>query len=238
MKDVLKLMRFDFLTARSMALGAFAVIAFMCFLLSLFFSPLICAYITFGIMTFILPLQSVADKNDFNKLYGILPVQRKSITRARFLYIFLAHFITQLLEIVLAFISSSLQLYRLLPNQNSATMQMVHDAFNNSSLTFITITGVFILLCLVFSYLEMMGQIHGKENEIKILIITLGVIGILVIGYFILSADNIIPSLKLPNLPTTIIGKAILGVCLNLVTFGICMLFCEITANKLAKREL
>lgn len=238
MKDVLKIMRFDFLTARPLALGAFIFIAVMCFLLSLFFSPIICAYIMFGAMMFVISLKSIADKSEFHKLYGILPVQRNNITRARFLYIFLVYFLTELLEVVLAVIAYSLKLYRVLPNQNSETMQMVKDSFSDTLLILGMIVGMFALCCLIFGYMEMMGQLFGRENEMKIILITFGIITVLIVGFLVLSDHDIIPTLHMPKLPTTIAGKVTLGVILNIVMLGVCLLFGEITANKLAKREL
>ncbi|MDE7364709.1 MAG: ABC-2 transporter permease, partial [Ruminococcus sp.] len=121
MKEILKIMRFDFLTAKPFALGIFIIGAVLFFTLSLLFSPIINAYISFVAMIFVMPLQSVADKSNFNKLYGILPVKRSNITRARFLYIFLVIFASEIIEFILAVISRSLKLYRLLPNQNTET---------------------------------------------------------------------------------------------------------------------
>ena len=238
MKELLKIMRFDFLTAKPLALGVFIIAAVLFSLLSLFFSPVICAYITFGALMFVIPLQNIADKSDFNKLYGILPVQRKNITRARFMYIFFVHFLSELFEVVMIVISMSLKLYRVLPNQNGEMMQMVRDSFSDTSLVFVVGIGMFSLFCLMFGYVEMMGQIFGRENEMKIILITLGVLSVLAMGFLLLADHDIIPTFKLPNLPTTLKGKVILSVIINIVMFGLCLLFGEITARKLAKREL
>lgn len=238
MKDILKIMRFDYLTAKPYALAPAVIIVLFCFTLSLFFSPLICAYITFGAMMFVIPLQGVAAKSGFNKLYGILPVKRKNITRARFVYIFFLHFIAELLEFALAAVSFNLKLNRLLPNQNNEMMQMVNNGFSNDSFIILAIVAVFLLFCLLFGYMEMMGQIFGRENELKIIIITLGSVTALAFGILTLAEREIIPTLKFPTLPQTNGGRIILGAVLNLIMLGICMLFGEITANKLAKREL
>lgn len=238
MKDILKIMRFDFLTAKPLAFGVFIIAAVLFSLLSLFFSPIICTFLTFGALMFVIPLQSIADKSDFNKLYGILPVQRKNITRARFVYIFLVFFLTELFEVVMTVISLSLKLYRVLPNQNREMMQMVRDCFSDTSLVFIAGLGMFTFFCLIFGYMEIMGQIFGRENEMKTILITLGVLSVLAIGFLMLYEHDIIPAFKLPNLPATITGKVILSVIINIVMFGVCLLFGEITANKLAKREL
>lgn len=238
MKDILKVMRFDYLCAKPMAQGAYIVIAVMCFLMSLFFSPAICGFFIFGAMIFVIPLQDIASRSDFNKLYGILPVERKNITRARFMFIFFMHFGTELLMIILGLIAYSLKLYRILPNQNSELMQMVSNAFHDLFMVCITIVGMFVVICLIFSYMEMMGQLFGRENELKIIMLTLGIITAVSIAFFLLSNHGIIPMLKLPSLPETTSGRVILGVVINAVMFGLCVLFGEITASQLSKREL
>lgn len=238
MKEILKIMRFDFLTAKPFAMGIFIIGAVLFFTLSLIFSPIINAYISFVAMIFVMPLQSVADKSDFNKLYGILPVKRSNITRARFLYIFLVIFASEILEFVLAVISKSLKLYRLLPNQNAETMQMVKNSFEDKTFMLIMIFGIFTVFGLLFLYMEMMGQIYGRENEFKIIMITMIVLTVLLIGFFALSDREIIPTIKLPSMPSTVSGYLLLGAVLNVVMLGISLLFGEITVNKLAKREL
>lgn len=238
MEDILKIMRFDFLTAKPLALVEFIILSFFCLILSLLFSPMLCSYIIFAAMIFIIPLQNIADKNNFNQLYGILPVKRKNITRARFLYIFLIHFITEIIEILIACVSISLKLYRILPNQESAPIQMIKNSFSNYITTFYAIIGIFAVVCLIFLYVEMIGQIYGRENEFKIIIITLGVIVFIIMGFIFLSNKGIIPMLKVPSIPTSNTGKIILAVVINIIIFGLSTLFGEITANKVSKREL
>ncbi len=238
MREILKIMRFDYLTARPLAVIPAVTTVVIFFGLSLFFAPLICSYITFGAMIFVIPLQAVADKSGFNKLYGTLPVKRRNIARARFLYIFLVHFAAEILEFVLAVTAMSLKLYRLLPNQNSEMMQMVKESFEDTRLTLLMIIGVFSVFCLIFSYMEMMGQIHGRENEFKIIMITLGVLTLLLFGFLTLSDYGIIPKIHMPSLPGTVQGLLLLGAALNMVMYGICLIFGEITAHKLANREL
>lgn len=239
MKDILKIMRFDFLTAKPIASGSFIFVVVFFALLSLFFSPIISSYITFfGAMVFVIPLQGVADKCGFNKLYGTLPVKRGNITRARFLYIFLVHFGAELAELFIAVIAKSIRLYRILPNQNSAMMQLVKDGFEDTRLTLYIIIGMFTFSCLLFLYVEMMGQIHGRENEFKIVMITLGALAVLLVGFFKLSVHGMIPTIQLPSLPDTVQGLLLLGTALNIAMCGIGLIFGEITVNRLAKREL
>lgn len=238
MKDILKVMRFDFLTVKQVALVEIIFVALLFSVLSLLFSPIIASYITFGAATFVIPLQGIADKSDFNKLYGILPVERKSITRARFLYIWLVNFVAEILELLVAVIAKTLKLYRFLPNQDSEMMASVKDSFADTKLTLLTIFGIFTLFCLLFSYMEMMGQIKGRENEFKIIMITVGVLALLTFAFTILYGHDMIPVVSLPSLPESTGGMLILGAVLDVVMLGICILFGEITTNKLIRREL
>lgn len=238
MRDILKIMRFDFLSAKSFEFAPAAILLLLCVVLSLFFSPITSAYITFGAALFIIPLGGIAEKSGFNRLYGILPVNRKNITRARFLYIFLLHLIAEIFEFGVAYVSFNLKLNKLLPNQNGELAQMVSKGFEDGSFIPVAIVGVFMLFCLIFGYMEMMGQIFGRENELKIIIITLGAVCGVVFVILLLAEREIIPTLKFPSLPVTTAGKVILGVVLNIIMLGICVLFGEITAKKLAKREL
>lgn len=243
MKDILKIMRFDFLTVKPLVfvVSVFAVVFF--FLLSLFFSPMVSAYLTFIALIYVIPLQGIADKCDLNKLYGTLPVKRSNITRARFLYIFLVHFVAELVELLFAVIVKSIKLYRILPNQNSEMMQMVREGFEDTQLMLLSIIGMFTFFCLIFLYMEMMGQINGRENEFKIIVITLGVLTVLSVAFmffpeFLSVYGIIIPTLRLPSLPNTVPGFLTLGMALNILIFGISLIFGEITVNKLSKREM
>ncbi|MBR1592608.1 MAG: hypothetical protein IJ666_06335 [Ruminococcus sp.] len=238
MRDILNVMRFDFLTAKPLAIGGMIFTVLIFGILSMLFSPIIAVYITFSSMVFVIPLQGIADKNGFNKLYGILPVKRKNITRARFIYIFLVHFLTELLEAVIICIAKFAELYKILPNQNSETMQMVKNSFADTRTTLLALFGIFTLLCLLFAFMEMMGQIFGRENEFKIIMITLGILALIAFGFSVLSEHDLIPVVKLPGLPYTVSGMVKLGIAANAVIFVICLLFGEITANKLARREL
>lgn len=238
MNEILKVMRFDFLNAKPVAMGAYWVIAGMCFLLSLFLSPAICGGIIFGALLLVIPLQNIEAKSDISKLYGILPVNRKNIARARFLYIFSVSFLTELIEIVLGLTAYSLKLYRLMPDKDTALMKFVSNAFSDLFMAFIVIVGAFAAICLIFSYMEMMGQIFGRENEMKSIVITIGVLAAIGLTFVILSSKDILPVLRLPSLPESTSGRILLGVIINAVMFGLCVLFGEITANQLAKREL
>lgn len=238
MKDILRIVKFDHLTSSPIAIKPFIVIMILCSLLGMIYAPLIFGYILFGAMVFVIPLQLIADKSGFNKLYGILPVNRKNITRARFIYIFLIHFFAEVYAVIFASVSTALKLYKVLPNQEGEMMQMIEESFADKLMTYGLIVGMFLFICLLFSYMEMMGQIFGRENEMKIILITMAVVSVLLIGFVMLAERDIIPAIALPKFPETTSGRITLAVVANICMFIVCLLFGEITAGRLAKREL
>ena len=238
MKDVLKVMRFDLLTASPAALPAFVFAGLLCFLLSLFISPIMNSYIALCAMLFIIPLQKTADKCGFNKLYGIIPVKRKNITRARFFYLFTVFFLSELMSAVFEFIDLKLRLYRILPNQDTETVQMISDGYAEINNIIIMTAGMTMTFCFLFSYMEMMGQIFGRENEMKIILISLAVLTALAVGFMALVSRSIIPPMNIKHIPDTAGEWFAAAVILNFAVFVMCIIFGEITANKLAKREL
>lgn len=238
MKDILKIMRFDYFTAKPIAFGGMIFTILLFGSLGLFFSPMICSYISIIAVILVIPLQKTADKSGFSKLYGILPVDRKSITRGRFLYIFLVFFSFELMELILVAVSKTLKLYRIFPNQNSELIQMTKDSFANTQFTLLMVFVMFALFCLLTSYMEMMGQIHGRESDFKTIVITIGVISVIAFAFVVLSEHNMLPLIKLPSLPESVGGMLLIGAVLDLLMLAICLLFGEITAKKLVNREL
>ena len=233
MKEIPKIMKFDFITASSY--GIPAIIAF--FLLSVPFgmilSPLTFLFIFLGSSFFIFSLAPTAEKNNFNKLYGVLPIQRKNITRARFLYIFLLFFTAEIAVLLLTKISFSLNLWSYINFENSIKQKII-VAFESTDLTVNLTEYIFLGFCLIFSYLEMAEQIGGLENLAKILLITITIIvGIIAIVSIINAKnDNLFPF----NLPELTSLPKIIAV--NIIALIICLLFGEITKCSLVKREL
>ena len=238
MKDILKVMRFDYLTARPLAIVELVFSIVMLGSLSLFFSPIICSYLTLLSMVLVIPLQSTAEKSGFHKLYGILPVGRRSITRARFLYIYLVFFLMQLLELGIACLAWTLRLCRIFEGTGTGLAALVADSFSDRPLALQMIFGLFTVMCLLFSYMEMMGQIFGRENEFKIIMATIGAVCALAFLFAFLSEHDLIPPGLLPHLPETAAGTVVLGAVLDAAVLGLCLLFGEITASKMAAREL
>ena len=241
MKDILNIMRFDFLTAKTTALPIFGVIAVMCNALGLLFSPMMFVYVLMAASFLIVQLQTYAEKYGFHKLYGILPIERKTITRGRFQYIFWTFFAVEIFELIMTKLALVLKLYRILPNQENETMQFVAETFNaESTLNYSLIVGIFVVMCVFFSYMQMMGQIFGQENEMKIVMITLAVITVGALAFFGLDSYDIIPHINVfPDFAAMSLAKRTLWyIGLNAGAFVCNVLFGEITAGKVSVREL
>ena len=234
MKDILKIMHFDLLTALPAQRSAseYILAVFMIIIsigLPLFIFPAVtCCYMMFAALL-IVPLQSAAEKSGLNKLYGVLPVKRKNITRARFLYIFSAHVIMEAAALIMLVVSVNVRLYEITAFVEKGGI------FNDPELLpemVGVILGWFIFLCFTFTFMEMVGQIHGRQNEMKVLFIMIAAVCVIVLGGVFILSQLGYPELNL-DMPA---WAAVLFT--NIGMLGVCVLFGEITASKLAKREL
>lgn len=247
MKELGKIMLFDFRTV-----GGSQVIQFMSgfgvliILAGLFIMPVAFLYITLMIpLLLISPLTAVADKSGFNKLYGTLPVNRKNIPRARFLYIFALCTAAEIIGGVLSVISVWAQLYRFLPETSHEFREMFEEAFTFKDglplmlrMTFVFSVGIMLIL----SVFTMVKMIHGSASAGMMGGIAVTVLLLLVLAFFVLNSLDIMPVIELKGLfrlkdPITAMS-AVKWVIWHAVVFGICMLCGEHTAKKLAGREL
>lgn len=241
MKDILKMMRFDFISATGTAgtdNGAVNTIMliFMLVLLlagALLVTPFFAFCFVFSAGSFIVPLQS-AKNEDLGRLYGVLPVERKNITRARFLYIFLAHLVTGVLSFLLGFTSLTLDLHRFLATDSDVMKKFAEmfdpEVFGN---LIPIITGFIVFSCVTFAFMEMIGQIQGRQSEMKVLFILIIAVCVIIVGGVFILGQLGYPEIKLPDLPWWL-GYPLVAA----GALGVCVLFGEITATKLAKREL
>lgn len=239
MKDILNVIRFDFLCISPSGFKAWCIVVIACLLFSLVVSPFVSMYLTFGAIFMIFPLNSIAEKSGFNKLYGILPVKQKNITRGRFWYTFLVFLISELVELGIMVLAQNLQLYRLLPNQQGEVALMIAKSFEPGSNLVSYIVGVSVFACIAFLYMGMMNAIFGTENEMKILgISTIVLVGVSY-GTLWLGNHDILPMLDWNSLTSFCSdNKTALLIGVHFAAMGLCILFGEITASVTAKREL
>ena len=236
MKNLLHLMRFDLISATCSAgnrqLAAYCLTGAAFLILAFFGMPLMILLLFVGALMLTAPLQSIAEKNNFNKLYGILPVPFQQIVQARFLLIFLSLFLCETVTFLIGSCSELLHVYR----------------FDTSDTIFVIgipqllmfCVGIFVFFVLAISYSQMMLWIHGQENEMKVMVYTLA--GLFLTGglIWLLMYLHILPSPAqlYKMLPETTGGKLVLYAVLHIITAGICAACCQHTVKKLASREL
>lgn len=235
MKDILKMVRFDYLTARPVALAGFILAIVIFWIIACFFSPLAGGFTLMVAPIFVVNWAGPEDKNGFSKLYGILPVKRENITRARFLYILLVTLVSEFIACIIAFTAVHMELYQLLP-QKSELMQIAKAGFDNSAIfPYAYAVGIFAIMCVMMVLAEMAGQIFGRENEIKVIIGVFMFLGLLAGLFFWLGSDD---EVKAVTLPTELSAQIRLCIYVNLAVCLITAVIGEITARKVAKREL
>ncbi len=221
-------MRFDFLLAKPL-IGGLPVLFLLCLIAGLLLSPAFCAFMMCSTLFLVMPPPIIAEKAQFSKyLYGVLPVRRKNITRAHFCYIFLVHFAAEIIEILCAVLAIHLKLYRFLPNHNSAAYLNIQAAFAETTYCFYLLLGITFAAFLIFAYLELISNVFGRENCIKVIIVTCAVLG--VIGFILMRS---LKGIRI-NLPSV----TFLAVLINLMMVGITLLFGEISAKAAIKREM
>ena len=240
MKDILNIMRLDFLTAKPTAVPVWGIVTLMCSILALFIAPMCAAYSLLSSLLILSIPASTAEHCGFNKLYGILPVDRKNITRGRFAFMYTLLFVTEVLALVVIRLSVALQLWRILPFGDSEMAQLSAQSFDPEVfINYGTSVGIFAVLCLFFCYMEMMAQIYGRENEMKIICITLMVITVVGLSLGWLSNHDMIPLISMDKLTgMSFPGKVIVSIAVNLAVLALTVLFSEITAAKVSRREL
>lgn len=233
MKNYLNLMRFDLITAVCSAgnrPAAAALLIAAAYLILVFLGvPLISIALYIGGILLIAPLQSAAEKYNFNKLYGILPVQMRTVIQARFLLITVSMLFCELAAFLIGAVSEKLHIYRF---EGDFAVGI------GSLLTYCVMMFAFMLAAL--SFVEAAHWIYGQANEMKVMIYTFGGIVAAALLIWLLMHVHILPSFaqiwKL--LPESAGGKLALYAVLHLIAAGICAAFCACTVRKVAPREL
>lgn len=237
MKDILKMLQFDYIIVEK--LTAPYVIGFiaLCLVLALFGVPL-------GVFGFaatlclFAPLEMVFD-SDAKRIYGLLPVHRTTVVRADFTETAGAMFAGEIFSLVCLFISRYTKLYHILPQNIDHFISRFFDPGKNGiGLDFgqvcFALVYIFCGLFLLLGYLKMIEAIHGQENAVKHLLVIFAVMAAAITLLFykrkLPDVENLIPS--------TVMGKLIFAVILNIAVLGLYVFFCEHTVRKTQCREL
>lgn len=233
MKNYLNLMRFDLITAVCSAgnrPAAAALLIAAAYLILVFLGvPLISIALYIGGILLIAPLQGAAEKYNFNKLYGILPVQMRTVIQARFLLIAVSMLFCEAAAFLIGAVSEKLHIYRF---EGDFAVGI------GSLLTYCVMMFAFMLAAL--SFVEAAHWIYGQANEMKVMIYTFGGIVAAALLIWLLMHVHILPSFAQLGklLPESVGGKLALYAVLHLIAAGICAAFCAGTVKKVAPREL
>lgn len=243
MKDVLKMIRFDYISVRLLTVPYVIGFIALSLVLALFGIPL-------GVFCFaaaaavFAPVQELAS-SDTRKIYGILPIRREAVTRAAFIEMIVPLFIGELLSLMFLVISNSSKLYRIFPQTVGSIIEELFDfSKSDATITFgelcIMLILVFVYLCILAAYLEMMSAIQSRKNDVKNLLTTVTLTAAIIVVIDVLSANQVIPPVQewLMLIPQTASGKWLFAVILNVIAAGVSVLFCEIAVKKSADCEI
>lgn len=241
MKDVLKMIRFDYISVKSLTVPYVIGFVAVCLVLALFGIPL-------GVFCFaaaaavFAPVQELTS-SDSRKIYGILPVRRDAFTRAAFLEMIVPLFIGELLSLIFLLISNSSKLYRIFPKTVGDIIEGLFDlSKNDAAINFGELCIILILLsvylCILAAYMEMMSAIQSRENDVKNLLTAVSLTVAVIVVIAALSGKHIIPPVQQWLIPKTVSGKWIFALILNVIAAGVSILFCEIAVKKSADCEL
>ena len=237
MKNHRNLMRFDLITAvcsaGSRPTAVWLLIAAAYLILVFLGVPLLALLLFIAAMLMLAPLQGIAEKNNFNKLYGLLPVPMKQIIQARFLLIFVSLMLCELAVLLLGGLSELLNLYRMDISDSFLTFGMMKSLLMYSA-------GMFVFFLISVSYVQMMLWIHGQANEMKIAVYALaGILGTVLVIWLLMSL-HLLPTFTelYKMLPKTSGGRFALYAVLHLIGAGVCAACCAHTVKIVAPREL
>ena len=241
MKDVLKMIRFDYIAVRSLTVPYVIGFIALCLVLALFGIPL-------GVFCFaaaaavFAPAQELAS-SDTRKIYGILPIRRDAVTMAAFLEMIVPLLAGEMLSLIFLLISNYSKLYRIFPKTVGSIIEELFDfSKNDANITFGELCIILILLsvylCILAAYMEMMSAIQSRENDVKNLLTAIALTAAVIVVIAALSAKHIIPPVQSWLIPETVSGKWIFAVILNVIAVGVSVLFCGIAVKKSADCEI
>ena len=110
MNDVLKMIRFDYISVKTLTVPYIIGFIAICLVLALFGIPL-GAFCFAAAAAVFAPVQELAD-SDSRKIYGILPVGREAVTRAAFLEMTVPLLIGEILSLIFLVISNFSMFFR------------------------------------------------------------------------------------------------------------------------------
>lgn len=240
MKNVLKMIRLDLVTAGSLTIPYVLAFIALSLVLSLFAMPL-------GILCFAAPLVIFGPAREAagaeqQKIYGILPVQKSAVTRAAFLENTVMLILGEVLALLFLLISDTGALCGILPGGIAELLEDLTAARDNYDLSFkgmaVTLALLSAYLCMLSAYLEMEAEIHGHDSDIKNLLIALSATALVAAVIIALVKAGVLPPFRSWLAPEKGSGKALIVLAANAAAIAVSAAMCERTVKKTADMEL
>lgn len=240
MKDILKMIRFDFVSVRSLTLPYVMGFIILSFLLALFGIPL-GVFCVAALLAIFGPVQELAN-SDTRKIYGILPVSGAAVTRAAFLELILPLFAGEMLSFVFLFISRASKLYRIFPGSIGDIIGSLFDlSQSDRGISYeglcAILMAVSVYLCILAAFLEMAARIYGHESNMRNLMTAIFTVAVPAV-VIVLIIKGIIPPVWSQVLAWPVWRKGLLFLGLHIIATGLGALFCEIAVKKTADFEI
>ncbi len=243
MKEITKIMRFDLTMGMPLLLEqGLPVIWLMALLCTFFVIPVCAVFISvLLILCLILPLTNL-DKGGFRKIYGVLPVNRKNITRGNIWYIFFLALAAELFSALLALASYGLKLQRLLGSIEVYRNFILPEMNKFTAVILCLEIGiVFFILCggvgtLFFALYTILGAKHKTKLTVAFVVTPLVLCGL----FMFLNEHDMIPLIDFSlMLPRSITPKMLTRWGIeHIICAASTVLFTEIAAARESKREI
>lgn len=241
MKEIMKMIRFDFITVKQLSMPNFLGFIIICTILSVcgvFHAVL--GVIVFTMFTSIFsPIQQVM-QGDQRKIYGVLPVKREAVIKANFAENTGTMLIGEIAAIALTVIGDVSKVYTLLPDKAAEKIAEMKNGLL-PAMPF-KIRDLMILLCvficIVYAVLWMLGELEEHKNDIRNMVAAVLVSAVLIVSVILLTMNHILPSPEKYLFPSTVAGEFIWAICLNLAAVAVTVICCRTTVKKLADKEL
>lgn len=171
MKEITNLIKLDFICLkRKVMIPAIILILFVT-TTALLMGPIMAVPMVAFSGLFIYPMFNIAAKNEFDKLYGTLPINRSKIVLARFLSGYIAMFLMTLFMFIIAEITLHVGFYENLEGMRALKEEITPDT--ESLLVLFSV--VYLLGCTISAIEYTLIWIFGVEKE-AVSIIGFGII--------------------------------------------------------------
>lgn len=246
MKEIMKLIRFDFITSVNSALPFFGGMLLTCLILTAFgvFNPIFGVLLFISGAAFFAPAQNAAANPNFRRVRGILPVNRASFVRAEFMETIAALLVTELITLILMWISRLSKLYEIFPLKFEVFCKEIHildgiEVAPGSIFKFVhLVIFVCALLIVQVTFINMRAAIEKHEHDIRNVLLVFSFVIIAIIASVELVMKRIIPPYDEWLFPSTTAGTWIWGIALNAAAVALGILFCRIAEKKTADYEI